>query len=116
MSTISKMLTRTDIEKSLLISGDSFGIFPVPFDGGHFFNMTAIDGTGKAWDFPCFFLQSEGIVSVGWLPFLGGKDVRAGDMVFLHREWMNDGEDFTVKIEVKRKIRLLGQDIWAVLH
>ncbi|GMI74535.1 hypothetical protein HRI_001122800 [Hibiscus trionum] len=113
MSIISKLLTKTDIEKGLLIS---FGVFPVPFEGGRFFNITAIDETGKAWDFRCFFLQSEGIVSIGWLQFLIGKDVRAGDMVFLHRKSMDGGDGSTVKIEVKRKIRLLGQDIWAVLH
>ncbi|KAK8562928.1 hypothetical protein V6N13_018521 [Hibiscus sabdariffa] len=116
MLTISKVLTRTDVEKSLLIPGDSFSIFSVSFNGGHFFNMAAIDGTGKALDFPCFLLQVEGIVSVGWLPFLAGKDVRAGDMVLLHRKWMDDGDDSTVEIEVRRKIRLLGEDIWAVLH
>ncbi|KAA3482379.1 AP2/ERF and B3 domain-containing transcription repressor RAV2-like [Gossypium australe] len=95
--------------------------FPVPFEGDRFFNVTAVDGTGKAWDFPCFVQQSEGIVSVGWLRFLSGKDVRAGDTVFLLRKPMDGGGgDLTasakLKIEVKRKIRLMGEDIWAVLQ
>ncbi|MBA0799208.1 hypothetical protein Gohar_009737 [Gossypium harknessii] len=121
MLMISKQLTKSDIEKSLLMPTDSFGTLPVPFEGDRFFNVTAVDGTGKAWDFPCFVQQSEGIVSVGWLPFPSGKDVRAGDTVFLHRKPMDDGGgDLTasakLKIEVKRKIRLMGEDIWAVLQ
>ncbi|MBA0878552.1 hypothetical protein Goshw_001391 [Gossypium schwendimanii] len=119
MSMISKQLTKNDIEKSLLIPTDSFSIVPVQFEGGCFYNVNAVDGAGKAWDFPCFVQQSEGIVSVDWLRFLSGKDVRAGDTVFLHRKSMDgdDGDDSTakVKIEVKRKIRLMGEDIWAVV-
>ncbi|MBA0712040.1 hypothetical protein Golax_011165, partial [Gossypium laxum] len=119
MSMISKQLTKNDIEKSLLIPTDSFSIVPVQFEGGCFYNVNAVDGAGKAWDFPCFVQQSEGIVSVDWLRFLSGKDVRAGDTVFLHRKPMDDGGgDLTasakLKIEVKRKIRLMGEDIWAV--
>ncbi|TYI95079.1 hypothetical protein E1A91_D02G252000v1 [Gossypium mustelinum] len=121
MSMISKQLTKSDIEKSLLMPTDSFGTLPVPFEGDPFFNVTAVDGTGKAWDFPCFVQPSEGIVSVGWLRYLSGKDVRAGDTVFLHRKPMDDGGgDLTasakLKTEVKRKIRLMGEDIWAVLQ
>ncbi|MBA0856538.1 hypothetical protein Goshw_030065 [Gossypium schwendimanii] len=121
MSMISKQLTKSDIEKSLLMPADSFGSFPLPFEGDRFFNVTTVDGTGKAWDIPCFVQQSEGIVSVDWLRFLSGKDVRAGDTVFLHRKPMDDGGgDLTasakLKIEVKRKIRLMGEDIWAVLQ
>ncbi|TYH26220.1 hypothetical protein ES288_A03G233300v1 [Gossypium darwinii] len=111
MSMISKQLTKSDIEKSLLMPTDSL----VPF------RVTAVDGTGKTWDFPCIVEQSEGIVSVGWLRFLSGKDVRAGDTVFLLRKPVDDGGgDLTasakLKIEVKRKIRLMGEDIWAVLQ
>ncbi|KAK8364300.1 hypothetical protein V6Z12_A03G220800 [Gossypium hirsutum] len=118
MPMISKQLTKNDIEKSLLIPTDTFRFFPVQFEGGCFFNVAAVDGAGKAWDFPCFVQQSEGIVSVGWLQFLSGIDVRVGDTVFLHRKSMDgdDGDDSTkLKIEVKRKIRLMGEDIWAVV-
>ncbi|KAH1099009.1 hypothetical protein J1N35_015930 [Gossypium stocksii] len=100
-----KAVTKSDIEKSLLMPTDSFSTFPVPFEGDRFFNVTAVDGTGKAWDFPCFIQQN----------------VRAGDTVFLHRKPMDGGggeltASAKLKIEVKRKIRLMGEDIWAVLQ
>ncbi|KAK6240986.1 hypothetical protein QUC31_015340 [Theobroma cacao] len=67
--------------------------------------------------------QTEGIESsvvfVGWLKFLCDKDVRVGDTVFLHQKSMDDdctGTGTQLKIEVKRKIRLLGEDIWAAVE
>ncbi|XWS40002.1 hypothetical protein CRYUN_Cryun18bG0102800 [Craigia yunnanensis] len=114
----SKLLTKSDIEESLLIPTCSFHI--LPFEEGHFFDIDVIDKTGKAWSFPCFIQQSEGIespvVSVGWLKFLCGKDVRVGDMVCLHQKSMDDNSTcMQLKIEVKRKIRLLGEDICAAV-
>ncbi|XP_021286331.1 uncharacterized protein LOC110418041 [Herrania umbratica] len=118
---ISKLLTNTDIEKSLLVPASSLSV--LPFEEGHFFYINVIDKIGEGWSFPCFIQQSEGIessvVSVGWLKFLCDRDVRVGDMVFLHQESMDDdskGTGAQLKIEVKRKIRLLGEDIWAAVE
>ncbi|KAK6282656.1 hypothetical protein POUND7_016481 [Theobroma cacao] len=123
----SKLLTKTDVEKSLVIPTSSLDILPLE---GHLFYINVIDNTGKAWTFPCFIQQTEGIessqnndeikgpsvISVGWLKFLHNKDVRVGDTVFLYQISLDDnctGTQF--RIEVKRKIRLLGQDIWAAV-
>ncbi|XVE66906.1 hypothetical protein DITRI_Ditri08aG0117700 [Diplodiscus trichospermus] len=117
---ISKQLTKSDIEKSLLIPASSFdSIFAL--EEGHFCDINVIDNTGKAWIFPCFIQQSEGmeapVVSIGWLKFLCGKNIRVGDVVFLHQKPMDDNSTCTqLKIEVKRKIRLLGEDIWASIE
>ncbi|EOX98123.1 Uncharacterized protein TCM_006958 [Theobroma cacao] len=120
MKMFSKLLTKTDVEKSLVIPTSSLDILPL---GGHLFYINVIDNTGKAWTFPCFIQQTEGIESsvvfVGWLKFLCDKDVRVGDTVFLHQKSMDDdctGTGTQLKIEVKRKIRLLGEDIWAAVE
>ncbi|XVF67659.1 hypothetical protein PTKIN_Ptkin10aG0139200 [Pterospermum kingtungense] len=126
---ISKVLTKSDIEKSLLISAACcFDSNILPLEEGHFYDINVIDNTGKAWSFPCFIQQiSEGmhmeppVLSVGWLKFVCDKDVRVGDMVFLHQKYaMDDHDDDStckqLKIEVKRKIRLMGEDIWAAVE
>ncbi|XVE93288.1 hypothetical protein REPUB_Repub01dG0177900 [Reevesia pubescens] len=125
MTMFSKLLTKTDVEKSLLIPTSSFDVF-LPFEQGRFFYINVIDKTGKRWSFPCFIQIQQtdhqagniesSVVSVGWFEYLCGKDVRVGDMVYLHQKCMDDDSTVTqLKIEVKRKIRLMGQDIWAAV-
>ena len=119
----SKLLTKSDVEKSLLIPTCSFNVFP--FEQGHFFYMNVVDNTGNAWTFPCFIQQisddhqsiGSSVISIGWQNFAGKKHVRVGDMVFLHRKCLDDNSIGMTqfRIEVKRKIRLLGQDIWAAV-
>lgn len=128
----SKVLTKSDVKKSLLIPTCSFDVF-LPFEPGHFFYMNAVDQSGNDWTFPCFVQQmmisstdddeqsniGSSAISVGWLKFAWNKNVRAGDMVCLHHKSFHDdgntSESTQFTIEVKRKIRLLGQDIWAAL-
>ena len=119
----SKLLTKSDVEKSLLIPTCSFNVFP--FEQGHFFYMNVVDNTGNAWTFPCFIQQisddhqsiGSSVISIGWQKFACKKYVRVGDMVFLHRKCLDDNSIgmMQFRIEVKRKIRLLGQDIWAAV-
>ncbi|XWS62842.1 hypothetical protein CRYUN_Cryun06bG0045200 [Craigia yunnanensis] len=120
---LSKLLTKSDIEKNLLIPTCPSNL--LPFEESHFFYMNVVDNTGNAWTFPCFIQhmsddnqsKESSVISIGWLKFACKKDVRVGDMVFLHRKSLDDdnstGTEF--RIEVKRKIRLLGQDIWAAV-
>ena len=88
--------------------------------------MNVVDNTGNAWTFPCLIQQISDdnqskesfVISIGWLKFGCKKDVRVGDMVFLHRKCLDDDNStgtMQFRIEVKRKIRLLGQDIWAAV-
>ncbi|XVE49118.1 hypothetical protein DITRI_Ditri01bG0056600 [Diplodiscus trichospermus] len=117
---LSKVLTKSDVEKSLLIPTCSFNVFP--FEEGHFFYMNVVDNTGNGWTFPCFIhqigsddhQQSTGSsdISIGWLNFARKIDVRVGDVVFLHRKSLGDnsaGKTTQFRIEVKRKIRLFGR-------
>ncbi|XWS40004.1 hypothetical protein CRYUN_Cryun18bG0103000 [Craigia yunnanensis] len=122
MKMFSKLLTKSDIEKSLLIPACAFDV--LPSEEGHFFYMNVVDLTGNAWIFPCFVQQisddqsiGSSVISVGWLKFVWNKDVRVGDMVFLQQKSLDDNSSGSTqfRIEVKRKIRLLGQDIWAAV-
>ncbi|XVF45211.1 hypothetical protein PTKIN_Ptkin02bG0186800 [Pterospermum kingtungense] len=125
----SKVLTESDLEKSLVIPTTcSFNV--LPFEDGHFFYMNVVDDTGNAWTFPCFLQQisdddndhqtigNSSAISIGWLTFARKQDIRVGDTVFLDRKSL-DNDNFTgttqFRIEMKRKIRLLGHDIWAAM-
>ena len=123
MKTFSKLLTKSDVEKSLLIPTCSFDV--LPFEEGHFFYLNVVDQTGNTWTFPCFVQQisddqsiGSSVISIGWLNFTRNKDVRVGDMVFLHQKSLDDNSSGSThfRIEVKRKIRLFGQDIWAAVN
>ncbi|XVF67661.1 hypothetical protein PTKIN_Ptkin10aG0139400 [Pterospermum kingtungense] len=126
MKTFSKVLTKSDVKNSLLIPACSFDVF-LRFQQGHFFYMNVVDQTGNAWTFPCFVQQTSSgddqsfvssVISVGWLKFARNKDVRVGDMVCLHQKSVDDNSSsgsVQFGIEVERKIRLLGQDIWAAV-
>lgn len=76
--------------------------------------MNALDNNGKTWSFPCSVYQDESsgtVVSVCWDEFVRQKGVRANDKVVIKEKSMVEGTTFM--IDVKRKIRLLGEDIWA---
>ncbi|XWS54862.1 hypothetical protein CRYUN_Cryun10bG0126000 [Craigia yunnanensis] len=122
MKTFSKLLTKSDVEKSLMIPTCSFDV--LPFEEGHFFNLNVVDQTGNAWTFPCFVQQinddqsiGSSAISIGWLNFARNTDVKVGDMVFFHQKSLDDNSSGSkhFRIEVKRKIRLFGQDIWAAV-
>ncbi|GMI73726.1 hypothetical protein HRI_001041900 [Hibiscus trionum] len=124
---LSKLLTKTDVEKSLEIPACGFDA--LPFQEGHCFYMNVADNNGSAWTFPCFIqpqktggdeYQSIGssVVSVGWMKFATKIDLRVGDMVVLHHQSLDvnsKGSNLQFRIEVRRKIRLLGQDIWTTI-
>ncbi|GLT63676.1 hypothetical protein SLA2020_362220 [Shorea laevis] len=107
----SKLLTESDVNKNLSILFCSMGS-SIPEEGGLY--MNALDNTGKAWSFPCSVHHEETtgtVVSVCWDEFVREKGVRANDKVVLKEKSMAEGTIFMV--DVKRKIRLFGEDIWA---
>lgn len=76
--------------------------------------MNAQDNTEKAWSFPCTFHHDETtgtMVSVCWDEYVREKGVRANDKVVLKEKSVAEGTIF--RVEVRRKIRLFGEDIWA---
>lgn len=56
--------------------------------------------------------EDEGVLSVGWIEFVRRKNLKPCDKVIFYDE-VDDTGKATLKIEVKRRIRLFGHDIWA---
>lgn len=111
----SKFLTADDIENGLSIPGCSLG--PLPFQEGQSMNMHVHDGNGHEWIFCCTIRRNESMghfLSVGWNKFVRERDLRVDDKVTIHEEAMkNQAMGTWIKVEVKRKIRLFGEDVWA---
>lgn len=127
MATFSKTLEAEDLKKGLLIPSSFMDT--LSRDGKKFY-MHAVDKAGQAWKFPCFIEQSGSLefvgrkdaranpsaISVRWRAFIHQKDARVGDTVFLHQVSMDDNRmEMQLRIEVKKKIKLFGVDLWAVV-
>ncbi|XVF01172.1 hypothetical protein REPUB_Repub04eG0065500 [Reevesia pubescens] len=73
----------------------------------------------REWTFCCTIRHNDemtddgGVLDVGWLEFAQRKNLKPYDEVIFHEEIDIDKDKATLKIEVKRKIRLFGHDIWA---
>ncbi|KAI9156850.1 hypothetical protein LWI28_013111 [Acer negundo] len=112
----SKIVTDIDVTRSLSIPTSSLG--SIPFEEGHFTDMNVYDDCGRFWVFRCSIQQmgsEDRVLSVNWIEFVRHKNVRVDDkVIFLEETCINDPTTGAkIKIEVKRKIRLYGQDIWA---
>ena len=114
----SKVVTEMDVTRSLSISISSLGL--IPLEEGPSMDMHVFDDdSGRLWDFRCSIQHNtycEGrVISVDWLEFVGHKNVRVDDKVIFVEQVTND-QSMRLKVEVKRRIRLFGQDIWAAVR
>ena len=78
-------------------------------------NMHAHDGNGHEWIFSCNIQRNESVgqfLSVGWIEFVRERNLQVDDSVTILEEVMKN-QATRIKMEVKRKIRLFGKDIWA---
>ncbi|KAJ6309170.1 hypothetical protein OIU76_018709 [Salix suchowensis] len=111
----SKLLTADDIENGLPIPGSSLG--QLPDQEGLTMSMQVLDRNGQDWTFSCTIKRNDSVghfLSVGWNNFVREKDLRVDDKVTIQEEGMKkQGSGTWIKVEVKRKIRLFGEDIWA---
>ncbi|KAJ6715497.1 hypothetical protein OIU85_026943 [Salix viminalis] len=111
----SKLLTADDIENGLSIPGSSLG--QLPDQEGLTMSMQVHDRNGQAWTFSCTIKRNDSVghfLSVGWNKFVRERDLRVDDKVTIQEEAMKkEGSGTWIKVEVKRKIRLFGEDIWA---
>ncbi|KAJ9158949.1 hypothetical protein P3X46_024490 [Hevea brasiliensis] len=113
---ITKVLTKADIESCLSFPTSSIG--PVPFQEGHSMDMNVHDQSGQEWIFPCTIQRNDTVgrvLSVGWDEFARRKNLAVNDKVIFLEETIENQAPGTcrIKIQVKRKIRLFGNDIWA---
>ncbi|XVE93289.1 hypothetical protein REPUB_Repub01dG0178000 [Reevesia pubescens] len=120
----SKRLTQVEVEKRLIL-------FPLTVVAGFFnfevdrlFCMDVVDWFGKAWTFMgsihSNYEDLGSVVSVSWPQFATEKGIKANDEVIFIGQPLDDDDDHRTpwkkyKVEVKRKIRLFGQDIWGDL-
>ncbi|XVE93273.1 hypothetical protein REPUB_Repub01dG0176600 [Reevesia pubescens] len=106
MKMLSKLLTKSDVEKSLLIPTCSLDVFP--FEECHSFYMNVVYQTGNAWTFRCFIQQmsddhdqsiaaGSSVVSIGWQKFAWKNDVRVGDVV-VHKDDKNFHRFFFIRM------------------
>ena len=116
----SKRLTQNDVEKCLILFPfcTVAGIFD--FQEGRVFCLEVIGSTGKVWTFLGSFHNNEemgSVVSISWPQFVSEKALKPNDEVVFVRQSMDDDEGHwkKFKIEVRRKIRLFGHDIWGDL-
>ncbi|XP_021286448.1 AP2/ERF and B3 domain-containing transcription factor RAV1-like [Herrania umbratica] len=109
-----KRLTPTDIDKRLAIPTNSLVYFP-GFRGNHSVDLKVKDKSHRLWTFRCSIRKKrylKPVFSSGWLEFVRSNNLRIGDKVSVRLEQGHvSGVEYG--IEVQRKIRLLGKDVWA---
>ncbi|XVF67660.1 hypothetical protein PTKIN_Ptkin10aG0139300 [Pterospermum kingtungense] len=117
----SKRLTQKDVEKRTITIpfSEVAGIFD--FEEGRLFCLDVLECTGQAWTFLGAFHRNEemgSVVSISSPQFVSEKALKANDeVVFVRQSRENDSVPWKkFKIEVRRKIRLFGQDIWGDLR
>ncbi|OAY39820.1 hypothetical protein MANES_10G124700v8 [Manihot esculenta] len=113
---ITKLLSQADIESCLSFPTSSLG--PLPFQEGHSLDMNVHDQSGQEWIFSCTIQRNDSVgqfLSVGWLEFVRHKNLAVNDEVIFVEEALENQavRSCRIKIQVKRKIRLFGNDIWA---
>ncbi|KAJ0015102.1 hypothetical protein Pint_20352 [Pistacia integerrima] len=110
----SKFVDEIDITRSLSLPVSPMGL--IYFEENHLLDMHVQDDCGQLWIFRCS-IQKNGdagcALSVDWLEFARHKDVRIGDEVIFQEIVKDQAMGARIKIQVKRKIRLFGQDIWG---
>ncbi|OMO50116.1 hypothetical protein CCACVL1_30619 [Corchorus capsularis] len=113
-----KQLSKTDVEKRLAIPTSSLQAFNL--NGACSVGFEAEDMlSGRIWQFHCTTrtkgFYSKPVISKGWVQFVKFKQLRVGDRVAFYKLNQHEHEAQLVpyKIEVERKIELLGKLVWA---
>ncbi|WRX14360.1 hypothetical protein QQP08_006847 [Theobroma cacao] len=103
--------------KITLFGKDIWGMFT--FDKDRLFCLDAVGRSGKAWTLLASFQTNEAwgsVFSISCPEFVREYALRANDEVIFVRQALDDNDKaprMKFKIEVRRKIRLFGQDIWG---
>ncbi|XWS40003.1 hypothetical protein CRYUN_Cryun18bG0102900 [Craigia yunnanensis] len=114
----SKRLTRNDVKKRSIVFPFSAvsGIFD--FQVGRLVCLDVVESTRMAWNFICSFDTNEemgSVVSIRCPQFMSEKGLKANDEVSFVRQDDDKVPWKKFKIEIRRNIRLCGQDIWGDL-
>ncbi|XVF45866.1 hypothetical protein PTKIN_Ptkin02bG0241800 [Pterospermum kingtungense] len=110
-----KTLTQTDIHKRFAIPTNSLMHFP-GFRGRYSVDFNVKDKSHRLWTFRCSIRKRsyrKPVFSSGWLEFIRLNNLRIGDKITVRKEHSDVIGVGQYKIEVRRKITLLGKDVWA---
>ncbi|KAK8602477.1 hypothetical protein V6N13_057894 [Hibiscus sabdariffa] len=116
----SKRLSQNEVEKCMIFLPFAAVASFLEFQEGRLFRMDVVDSLGKAWSFMGMFQSNEELgnyVSISWPQFATEKGLKANDEVIFMEKPRQEGEEpwKQLKVRIKRKIRLFGQDIWGEL-
>ncbi|MBA0628329.1 hypothetical protein Godav_023083 [Gossypium davidsonii] len=111
-----KVLTNTDVEKRLAVPNNSLKHFELE-NGNCSKSFEVKDENGSTWTFRCY-VRNDGaykkpVLSSGWRQFVLNKGVHQGDLITLYKDVEAEA---SYKIEVQRKIKLLGKECWSSLE
>ncbi|KAK8367534.1 hypothetical protein V6Z11_A02G187400 [Gossypium hirsutum] len=101
MTTLIKKQSKTDAEKRLSLPTEYMKHLPRN-RRGHPVNLAVIDMQGRHYPKP--------VLSAGWLDFVKVKCLRPGDHIMFKVE-----PNAFYTIGVKRRIRLLGAEVWTAV-
>ncbi|KAK8367535.1 hypothetical protein V6Z11_A02G187500, partial [Gossypium hirsutum] len=108
-----KILSKTDTGKRLSLPTKYMKHLP-RIRRGHAVNLAVMDAQGRQWHFG-YTIRRNGhpkpVLSAGWHDFVKGKYLKPGDQIIFKLE-ANDA-DALYTIGVKRRIRLLGTEVWT---
>ncbi|OMO94998.1 hypothetical protein CCACVL1_05653 [Corchorus capsularis] len=112
-----KQLSKTDVEKRLAIPTSSLRAFNLNVDA-YSVGFEAEDmKSGRIWQFQCTTrtkgFYSKPIISKGWVQFVKFKQLRVGDRVTFYKSNEHNEAQVPYKVEVERKLKLLGKLVWA---
>ncbi|KAG5233732.1 B3 domain-containing transcription factor [Salix suchowensis] len=84
MASCSKILSKTDTSKALLVPTAYLNSLP-SFNGGHAMSFQAMDESGFVWTFKCSTRKNnryrKPVLSKGWLASVRNKKLKVGDKI-----------------------------------
>ncbi|KAK8597559.1 hypothetical protein V6N13_094962 [Hibiscus sabdariffa] len=116
----SKQLTQREVEQRTVLFPFDVVTSVFEFQEGQLFCIDAIDNLEKVWLFIGMFHNNEELgncVSICLRQFSVEKGLKANDEITFTERPQQEGTRTSkrFKVEIKRKIRLFGQDIWGEL-
>ncbi|GAV66174.1 B3 domain-containing protein [Cephalotus follicularis] len=107
-----KELSKTDTKKRLAIPTNCLMHLP-GFKASHAVNLLVKDRNGHVSKIRCSIRKKgypKPVFTAGWIEFVHRFKLRVGDRIIFYGD-----KDESYKIEVKRKITILGKHIWAAM-
>ncbi|KAK8493105.1 hypothetical protein V6N13_095549 [Hibiscus sabdariffa] len=116
----SKLLTQREVERRTVVFPFDTVASAFEFQEGQLFCIDAMDSLGKVWSFIGMFHNNEefnNCVSICLHQFPVEKELKANDKITFTKRPLQKNARICkrFKVEIKRKIRLFGQDIWGEL-